>query len=70
MELDPISDEPSLARRKAAESDYPSADVHHRWVLGSPGVDVGRTVVADVHIDHDAVEGRDPRHIGKGIDEV
>src|ERR1700730_4924122 len=62
VEFDPISDEPGLARPEVADRDVSSADVHDRPMLGRPGVDVWRTVVADLHVDDDPVEGGDARH--------
>ena len=59
MEVHPIADQRRLPGFERAGRHLAGGDIDHGALLSRPRVDVRRPVIADVHVDHDAVEVRD-----------
>ena len=57
MQIHPLADQSGLTRLERARQQHSGCQFDRRNVVAIPGMDMGHAVVADVHVDHDAVGG-------------
>ncbi len=62
MQFHPLFHEPGLTPLQGSRGDDAARDINDSAVVAGPRMDVGRAVITDVHVDHNAVEGAQTRH--------
>ncbi len=62
MHFGPLADELGPASRQGSPQHPASRDLDDSLIVAEAGMKVGDAMVAPVHVDHDAVERRQPGH--------
>ena len=66
MKVQPFQHLSALPRWETADEEHPAGHLDDGFVTPIAGVEVRNSVIADVHVDHDAVKRTQPWH-GVGI---